>query len=77
MSLEEKIAKQLDEIFDGLAIPTIESQKKLLGIEGKMSKEDGLKVASRIREVFVHLVGDKVADKVYEQLVQIINSETE
>ena len=74
--MEEKIVKELDEIFNGLAIPTLESQKRLLGIQGEMTKEDGLKMASRIRELFVNLVGDKVADKVYNELVQIINSET-
>lgn len=74
--MEEKIAKQLDEIFDGLAIPTIESQKKLLGIQGTMSKEDGLKFAQKVREVFVHLVGETVAERVYLQLVQIVNNET-
>jgi len=75
--LEDKITQKLDEIFNGLAIPTIESQKKLLGIHGKLSREDGLKMAERIRELFVHLVGDVVADKVYKELVEIIKSEND
>jgi hypothetical protein len=73
--LEDKITQKLDEIFNGLAIPTIESQKKLLGIHGKLSREDGLKMAERIRELFVNLVGEVVADKVYKELVEIIKSE--
>lgn len=75
--MEDKIAKQLDEIFNGLALPTIESQKKILGITGQMNREQGLKMAERIREVFVHLVGETVATKVYNQLIETIKSETE
>lgn len=75
--MEEKIVKKLDEIFDGLAIPTMESQKRMLGIHGKLSKEDARKMVERIRELFTHLAGEQVAKKVYDELLRMIEEESD
>ena len=72
METEERIVDELENIFDGLARRTVEVQKKKLGLEGELSNDDYIKLAMKIREACVQMVGEPIAEKVYNDLIEII-----
>ncbi|MCK4757340.1 MAG: hypothetical protein KAS67_02700 [Thermoplasmata archaeon] len=72
MEIEERIVDELENIFDGLARQTVEVQKKKLGLEGELSKENYIQLAMKIKEACVHMVGEPIAENVYNGLVEII-----
>ena len=74
METEDRIVDRLENIFDGLARRTVEVQKKKLGLEGELSKEEYIQLAKKIKEACVQMVGEPIAENVYNDLIEIIGS---
>ncbi len=72
MNIEERIVEELTEIFDGLAKPTLDVQKKKLGIERELTPEEYKMLIKEIRNACSHMVGDNLAEEVYAKLERII-----
>lgn len=73
--IEDEIIETLRLMFGDMAKPTIEIQKRKLGLRDKLSKEDYLKIADKIRELCREMAGDLIAERIYNDLVNIIEKE--
>ncbi len=78
MDIEERIVEELSALLNGLAYPTIEAQKRKLGIQGApLTVEQGRLLIEQIREASVHLAGESAADEMYKRLIRLCNGEKE
>ena len=73
--MEEKLVFKLNEIFNGLAKPTVEAQKRVLGIQGEITKSDYLKLVERLKIIFTNVAGEVVAKRIYDDLVRLAEVE--
>ncbi len=69
MPLEMELAKKLEIVLDGLAYHIIEYHKERIGIKEISDYESGLKLIEVIKESLINVVGEKMANRVHEELV--------
>ena len=74
LKIEDKIVRHLEIIFGMMAKPTVERQKEKLGLKRELSEKDYLMLAKGIYEVCAVMVGETRAQKVYNDLMEIIKS---
>lgn len=69
VSLELELAKKLEIVLDGLAYHIIEYHKDKAGIAEIKDFESGLKLVETIKNSLVNVVGEKMAKRVYDELI--------
>ncbi len=72
MALNKKIRAYLRKKFGDVAVHTMNTQKKKLGIEDIRSPLEYLKLASEIHSILSDMVDDDLAREVYDGMVNII-----
>lgn len=68
-SIEVELAKKLEIVLDGLAYHIIEYHKDRAGITEIKDFESGLKLIETIKNSLINVVGERMAKKVYDELV--------
>ena len=73
--IETKLLIELEDIFNGLAKPTLDIQKKKLGLGDEISLEDYKKLIEEIRTACRRLAGEQLAESAYKKLQKILEEE--
>lgn len=76
-AIQHELEVYLTKMFGTMVGPTIELQKKKLGINvptNQMSIEDYLKIASAIKVLCEHMAGQLLAEQMYKGMLQIIEA---
>ncbi len=71
--VENKLLVELEDIFDGLAKPTLEVQKRKLGLSDEISLEEYEKLIEEIRNATRRLAGERVAEEAFKKLRKILD----
>ncbi len=71
-NLDAEIVAYLSQVFGEVSQSAIEIQKKKMGLGEHPTLEEYQKLAERIREVFVEMADEAVADIVYHGILAII-----
>ncbi len=74
--IEIELKKKLEKLIDGLSSTIVELHKKRLGLAGKpLSKDEYILLFKEIRESLERFAGRKIADEIYEDMVNLLNKE--
>jgi hypothetical protein len=73
--IETKLLVELEDIFDGLAKPTLDIQKKKLGLGEDISLEDYKNLIEGIKNACRRLAGEQLAEDAYKKLQKILEDQ--
>ena len=74
MDIETQMIEFMRPLFGDMADKAMENQKTKLGIKKKATIEDYQKIADSIKDLCSSMAGEAIADKIYEGLVEILES---
>ena len=72
--VENKMMEFMKPLFGDMAQKTIDNQKVKLELGEEISHQDYVKIAESIRELCKKMAGNAIADKIYEGLMEILET---
>ena len=73
--VERQLLIELEDIFNGLAKPTLDIQKKKLGLGDEITLDDYKKLIEEIRNACKRLAGEQLAEDAYKKLQTILEKQ--
>ena len=72
--VENKMMEFMKPLFGDMAQKTIDNQKAKLELGEEISHQDYIMIAESIRELCKKMAGNAIADKIYEGLMEILET---